>query len=205
MTRRSKMARLFSVKPAITFRGRKFKGLRGFAGKPLHPPLTDLPVACYIIVGAFDLISYVAGDDGTIGRDFFVSGTHVIVIGAITSLGAAVTGFWDWWKGMEREPTGIIGRAKRTQAWRTANTHMTIMLTVTALVIIDIVVRISQWDDGVASLFVLILSLVIAGVVSLGATYGGSLVYDYEFNVEQTYGAVWEEREDDIYPGQALP
>ncbi len=200
------MARLFSVKPAITLRGRKFKGLRGYAGKPFHPPLTDLPVACYVIVGVFDLISYVAGDDGTIGRDFFISGTHVIVVGAITSLGAALTGFWDWWKGMEREPAGfIIGRAKRTQAWRTANTHATIMLTVTALVIIDIIVRISQWDDGVTSLFVLVLSLIIAGLVSVGATYGGSLVYDYEFNVEQTYGAVWDEREDDIYPGQALP
>jgi uncharacterized membrane protein len=202
------MPRYFSVRPALTFRGRKFKGVRGFAGKPFHPPLTDLPVACYVIVAAFDLISYFAGDDGTIGRDFFISGTHVIVVGAITSLAAAVTGFWDWWKGMEREPGGLfglIGRAKRTQAWRTANTHMTIMLTVTALVIIDIIVRIVQWDDGVASLVVLILSLVIGGLVTVGATYGGSLVYDYEFNVEQSYGAVWEEREDDIYPGQTLP
>src|SRR5919106_3361614 len=199
------MARIFSVKPALTFKGRKFKGLRGFAGKPLHPPLTDVPVACYIIVAIFDLVSYIAGDDGTIGRDFFISGTHVIVAGAIASLGAALTGLWDWWKGLEREPTGPIGRAKHTQAWRTANTHMTIMLTVTLLVIIDIIVRIGQWDDGVTSLFVLILSLVIAGLVAIGATYGGSLVYDYEFNVEQSYGAVWEEREDDIYPGQAPP
>jgi hypothetical protein len=41
------MARLFSVKPALSLRGRAFKGPRGFAGKPFHPPLTDFPVAAY--------------------------------------------------------------------------------------------------------------------------------------------------------------
>ena len=36
--------RTFSFRPALTLKGRKFKGLRGFAGKPFHPPLTDIPV-----------------------------------------------------------------------------------------------------------------------------------------------------------------
>ncbi|MEA2477997.1 MAG: hypothetical protein QOC87_2196, partial [Actinomycetota bacterium] len=39
------MARLFSIRPAMKLSGRKFKGLRGFAGKPFHPPLTDIPIA----------------------------------------------------------------------------------------------------------------------------------------------------------------
>jgi hypothetical protein len=30
--------RRFSFRPAVTLRGRQFKGLRGYAGKPLHPP-----------------------------------------------------------------------------------------------------------------------------------------------------------------------
>ena len=37
--------RKFAVRPALTLKGRKFKGLRGFAGKPFHPPLTDIPIA----------------------------------------------------------------------------------------------------------------------------------------------------------------
>ena len=30
--------RRFSVRPTLTVRGRKFKGLRGWSGKPTHPP-----------------------------------------------------------------------------------------------------------------------------------------------------------------------
>ena len=197
------MPRLFSIKPALKIRGRKFKGLRGWAGKPLHPPLTDVPVTCYVLVAAFDVISYALGEGDRTATDFFRAGTYVIVAGAIVSLLASITGFWDWWKGVEREPGGVLGKAKRTQAWRTINTHMTIMITVTVLVAIDIFMRRAMWDDGYASLGLTILSVVIAGLVSLGAFYGGSLVYDYGFNVE-TAGdhPVWHESEVDVYPGQ---
>ena len=33
--------RTFSIRPTLTLRGRTFKGIRGWSGKPLHPPLTD--------------------------------------------------------------------------------------------------------------------------------------------------------------------
>ena len=50
---------------------------------------------------------------------------------------------------------------------------------------------------------ILVLSLVVAALVSLGATYGGTLVFDYGFNVE-TAGdhPVWHESEHDVFPGQ---
>ena len=41
--------RRFSFRPALTLKGRKFKGPRGWAGKPLHPPLTDFPIAAYSV------------------------------------------------------------------------------------------------------------------------------------------------------------
>jgi len=41
--------RKFSVRPTLTFKGRKFKGLRGWSGKPLHPPLTDFPIVAYVL------------------------------------------------------------------------------------------------------------------------------------------------------------
>ena len=40
--------RKVSVRPTLTMRGRTFKGLRGWSGKPTHPPLTDLPIACLL-------------------------------------------------------------------------------------------------------------------------------------------------------------
>jgi uncharacterized membrane protein len=197
-----KVARLFSIKPAMTLRGRKFKGLRGWSGKPLHPPLTDFPVVCYVLVAVFDVISYVAG--GSAARDGFVAGTYVIVAGAIVSVGAAVTGFWDWWKGIERDrSSGFLGRAKHTQAWRTINWHMAIMVTVTVVVVIDIAARLAQVSDRGATLPTVVLSVVAGALVSFGAAYGGSLVYDYQFNVEGLEGStVWDETEVDQLPGQ---
>lgn len=191
------MARLFSFKPTLTFRGRKFKGLRGFAGKPFHPPLTDVPVTCYVLVAAFDLISYIGsvkgGDVGSISNDFFVSGTHVIIAGAIVSLPTALTGFWDWLK----------STPKHTQARRTANAHMATMILVTLLVVGNIVMRLSSWEEAHADLTLTILSLVIGLLVSLGAMIGGTLVYEYGFNVETAGDSpVWHRSETDVLPGE---
>ena len=70
--------RHFSFRPSLTLRGRKFKGLRGFAGKPLHPPLTDIPVGAYMLVAAFDVISGI-GHQNAWARDFYRAGTFTLV------------------------------------------------------------------------------------------------------------------------------
>jgi uncharacterized membrane protein len=191
------MARLFSIKPAMTFKGREFRGLRGWAGKPTHPPLTDFPIVCYVLAAVFDIISCYQGRGGaSAGRDFFVAATYVIIAGAIASVGTALTGFWDWWKGM----------GKHTQVWRTANWHMAVMLTVTAIVIIDIIVRLRRFDEASADGVMTTLSVLAALLVAYGATYGGSLVFDYQFNVESLEGkTVWDETEVDQNPGEHLP
>ncbi len=180
-------------------------------GKPFHPPLTDFPVAAYVFAAAFDVISYVAarGADGrvsTVAREAFAAATYVLIAGAIVSLGAVVTGFWDWWKGIDREKTGPIGRAKHTQVWRTINFHAVVMLSVTAIVAADIFVRIGRYGGHRADLLTMSLSVVAALGVSLGAFYGGSLVYDYQFNVESLEGStVWDETETDQAPADKPP
>ena len=188
------MARLFSIRPTLRIRGRKFKGLRGWAGKPFHPPLTDIPVGAYFVAAAFDLISFLTKDgDGSVSSDSFVAATYVLIAGAIVAVPTIITGIWDWLK----------STAKHTQAWRTANWHMAVMLTVTALVVVDIVLRLGDWDTRETSLTVLILSLLAGGLVGYGATYGGALVYEYGFNVETSGDhPVWHESEKDVFPGE---
>lgn len=203
------MARLFSIRPAFTLSGRRFKGVRGWAGKPTHPPLTDFPVAAYVFAAAFDVLSYLVGradESSPFAHNAFVTATYVMVAGALVSLPTAITGFWDWWKGLERDrSTGVLGRAKHTQVWRTANWHMAVMLTVTALVAVTILVRRSQWDDGLTSGIVVTLSVFIGLLVAFGALYGGSLVYDYQFNVESLKDStVWDETEEDQLPGKRV-
>ena len=190
------MPKIFSFKPTLTIRGRKFKGIRGLSGKPFHPPLTDIPVACYILVGLFDLVSFVSysrDETSTVAHDFFVSGTHVILVGAIVSVPTILTGFWDW---LKSTPTG-------TQVWRTANTHMAIMLTMSMIVAANILLRLAIWDAGYTDAVVMVTSLIIAAMVSIGAAYGGSMVYDYAFNVEMgPMEYAYNESEVDKLPGE---
>lgn len=204
------MARLFSIRPAITLKGRRFMGIRGWAGKPMHPPLTDFPIVAYVIAALCDVVSYVAsgnapeGGIDPVAHDFFIAGTIVITIGYVAGFFASLTGFFDWWKGLPRDRrSGPIGRAQHTQVWRTANFHAVVMLAATAVVIVNILTRYGQLNDGASSLFVTILSVVAAGLVAFGATYGGSLVFDYQFNVSDiSRSTAWDETEEDQLPGR---
>jgi uncharacterized membrane protein len=196
------MPKLYSIKPPITLRGRRFMGLlRGFTGHPNHPPLTDFPVVCYVLAAACDVISVVSSNPN-VQHDFFMAATINLVAGFVVSLGAALTGFMDWWKGLPRDrKSGPIGKAKHTQVWRTANWHMTVMLTVTVIVIVDLILRWGDLDQGQTPTVVMVLSVVAALLVAYGALYGGSLVYEFGFNVEVP-DAPWKESEEDVYPGR---
>ena len=183
----------FAFRPSITFKGRKFKGLRGWSGKPTHPPLTDFPVAAYVLAAAFDVISVIGGDSHDWSYDFWHAGTYAFIGGAIVSVLAALTGLWDAWKSSEAG----------TQARRTINAHASIMVTVTVLALTDIAWRLNDYSSELHTpAAIMVLSVVIAALVSVGATYGGSLVYDYGFNVE-TAGdhPAWHKSETDVLPG----
>jgi uncharacterized membrane protein len=184
--------RKLSFRPALTMRGRKFKGLRGWAGKPLHPPLTDVPVGAYMLVAAFDVVSYL-GKDQEWARDLYRAGTFALIGGAIVSVFAALTGFWDWLKSTE----------KGTQARRTANAHGWTMVTVTVLVLVDIALRWFTYEDlSHTPGRIAALSLVVAALTVIGGTLGGSLAYDYGFNVETAGDSpVWHPSEVDVFPG----
>jgi uncharacterized membrane protein len=185
--------RSFSFRPTLTFRGRSFKGLRGWAGKPFHPPLTDFPVVAYVFAAVFDIVATV-GQNESWARDFFRAGTFVFIGGAAVSVLAALTGFWDWLRSTQ----------KGTQARRTANAHAWTMIVVTVLALVDIGLRLGVYDSRTyPTVPILVISIVVALLVSLGAAFGGTLVYDYGFNVETAGDSpVWHESEVDILPGE---
>ncbi len=183
----------FSVRPTLTLKGRTFKGLRGWSGKPLHPPLTDIPIAAYGLAACFDVVSAIGGKDRTWAREFWHAGTFVFVVGVAVSVFAALTGLWDAWKSSEAG----------TQARRTINTHATIMLSVTVLAVADLAWRLNAYHtELVAPVAITVLSVVIGLLVALGATFGGSLVFEYGFNVETSGDhPAWHKSETDVFPG----
>jgi uncharacterized membrane protein len=195
--REEPMARLFSIRPTWSLKGRRFQGVRGFTGKPFHPPLTDFPIVCYTLAAVFDLISFFSDAGDPKSRDFFVAATFVMVAGYAIGLLAVITGFFDWWKGIPRDrKSGPIGRAKHTQVWRTINFHATVMIVVTLVTLVDILQRVPDFQEGQTQPLWLVLSLISAAGVLFGAAYGGTLVFEYGFNVENVE-EVWKESEED--------
>ncbi|WP_084961126.1 DUF2231 domain-containing protein [Thermoactinospora rubra] len=185
--------RLFSFRPALTIRGRTWKGLRGMSGKPLHPPLTDVPVGAVVLATGLDVVSVVVS--GPLGRELYRAGTFVLVGGVIAAVLAAVTGAADW----------LGSTPRRTQAWRTVNAHALVMAVVTVLLVAAGTMRLTWYaDDTATPLPMLALSVVAAGLTVAGGAIGGSLVYDYGFNVEVAGDSpVWHESAVDRLPGES--
>jgi uncharacterized membrane protein len=190
--------RHFSFAPALATKGRKFKGLRGFAGKPFHPPLTDVPIVAYLFGAVFDVLSFALRDGNPeVATELYRAGTWLFVGGFVVSLLATLTGWADWYYSSQ----------PGTQARRTINAHAIIMIAVTLLAAVDLALRLTTYqNEAAAPLLLAALSAVIAAGVMLGATYGGTLVFDYGFNVETAGDSpVWHSSEVDVFPGQKSP
>jgi uncharacterized membrane protein len=188
--------RHFTVGPPLTMKGRKFKGLRGYAGKPFHPPFTDIPIAAYLFAAVFDVLS-VALRSGhpAVAEELFHAATWVLLGGLIAAVLAALTGWADWYYSSEAG----------TQARRTINTHAIIMIVVTVLVLVDLIVRLAAGGAATPA-GLMVLTVVAAILVVVGASYGGSMVFDYGFNVETSGDhPVWHHEEADVWPGEKEP
>lgn len=185
--------RCFAFRPSLTLRGRAFKGLRGWAGKPSHPPLTDVPIGAYVIVALLEAISAIAGSSHEWARGLWQAGSIALLIAVLASVPAALTGLVD------RQQSSQPG----TQAWRTINSHALLMVTAAVGAVVATVLRLVEFAAvGSTPVGYVIFSWGILLVAGIGATYGGGLVFDYGFNVE-TAGdhPVWHESEDDVLPG----
>lgn len=94
--------RHFTFRPTMTMKGRTFKGLRGWSGKPLHPPLTDVPVTAYLFAAVFDILSIALhGAHPDVGRQLFLAAGWTLAGGLGVAVLAAVTGAVDWYGSSE--------------------------------------------------------------------------------------------------------
>ncbi len=169
----------FAFRSALTLEGREFRGLRGWRGKWFHPPLTDVPVGAYTVAAALDVVAFIVARtglfEGTISpRDLYVAAGLTMLTGAAVSLLTALTGFSDW-----------LTTQRGSHVRKAANAHAWTMITMTVLVLADLYVRfVVEAERTTPSVLVLVLSIAVFLLLLIGATIGGSLVYDYAFNVE---------------------
>ena len=185
------MAKYFSFRPGLDLRGRKFKGLRGFAGKPFHPPLTDVTIGGYTIAGIMVVLGYFFDySDTEWFQGVYEAAGYVLFISYLASVPTILTGFFDW----------LRSTPKGTQARRMVNAHAWTMVTtnVVALILLITIGWGGRGDDP--SALALVLGLLLLGLSVVGGTLGGDLVFDWGFNVETAKDhPVWHPSDSNDY------
>lgn len=135
------------------------------AGHPIHPMLIPFPVALLFLVAATD-VAFAAG-----AGVFWAQVSYYMLWGGIISGAlAAVFGLVDFVS------------IKRARSHRQGWLHVLAMVSVIALAVVNLLLRL----DDVAAAVVpsgLILSVVGAGILVLGAWYGGELSYRHKIGV----------------------
>jgi uncharacterized membrane protein len=167
--------------PSLSFSGlglsgRRFRGLGGWDGKPLHPPLAAVPLGTTVATVVFDLVSRLfAGPP--LARELYRSATFTLIVGQIFIALAVLTGWWD-----RRRLT-----RKATDRRHSANAHAWLMLAFGALGFCEILVRnVAYHDARHTPLAVLAMTIGLGGLAVLGGTLGGALTFEHGLAVERT-------------------
>lgn len=157
---------------AFKLRGKRFLGpLRGWSGKPLHPPLTDIPAGAYLMAPAFDLVSFFTS--GAISEGLHRAAGYVLLAGAVVSVLTIATGLADWF----HLPQG-------SSQWRLANAHLVTMVTLTILVVVDLALRFPARSGATTDGPLALIGLVILLLMGLGGLLGGHMIFSQGIRVE---------------------
>jgi uncharacterized membrane protein len=142
--------------------------VKGFAGKPSHPPLTDVSVGAYT-VGTAMLIAGAAG----LEQEAMAQGALLAISGGlIAAIPTIVTGLLDY-----------FDLPKRSASRRLATYHLFVMLLATALFAATWAAQRSGYLDGEVTTLGLILGIAAFALLAIGGTLGGALAYVYGVRV----------------------
>src|SRR3954452_23973873 len=136
--------------------------IRGFPGKPLHPPLTDAAVGAYT-VGA---VMLVLGALGLEEEQMAHGALLAISFGLIVTVPTALTGLADW-----------LQLEKGTPARSVATIHLFAMVSATVLFALTWLAQLDGYKHDEVKTLAWILGLVGEGLLTVGGYLGGSLVF----------------------------
>jgi uncharacterized membrane protein len=142
--------------------------LKGLAGHPLHPPLTDATIGTYTFATAAAVLSRLGVSEHNMATAWWLA----LVAGLIVSAPTALAGFVDW-----------LDISTGTPLWRTATLHLSVMLTATILFAITAGAGHADYVDGTIGGGSLILTLVGFGMLTLGGWLGGAIVFVHGMRV----------------------
>jgi uncharacterized membrane protein len=131
-------------------------------GHPSHPMFVHFPVALYLAVLVFDVMTRIKPDPALVRVS-----SYLMIGAALGTALAAITGLVDWW-GMVR------GSSKR----RLATRHMLFQLTAAAFFLVVLALRWRDRDATQAEISWIVLEAIGYLILSVGQWMGGILVYE---------------------------
>jgi len=134
--------------------------LKGPAGHPLHPPLTDATIGAYTFATIMSVLSRLGVSEHNTTTAWWLA----LITGLAITLPTALTGFLDW-----------LDIARGTPLWRTATLHLGAMLTATVVFAITAGAGHGDYVDGMISGGSLVLTLVGFAVLTTGGWLGGNV------------------------------
>ncbi len=142
--------------------------IKGFPGKPLHPPLTDASIGAYTVGVAMLL----AGALGLQEEQMAHGSLLAISFGLILAAPTAITGLLDW-----------LDLPRDTPAWTTATIHMLVMVTATVLFALTWLLQRPGYNADEVRAAALIAGLIAEATLAVGGNVGGANVFVYGIRV----------------------
>jgi uncharacterized membrane protein len=142
--------------------------LRGFPGKPSHPPLTDASIGAYTVGVAMLVLGALGVEEEQMAHGSLLA----ISGGLILALPTALTGLLDW---LEIE--------RGTPAKTTATIHLFTMLSATVVFALAWIVQLDGYKDDVVKTGAWILGVGGEALLAAGGYVGGTLVFVYGVRV----------------------
>jgi len=142
--------------------------LKGPAGHPLHPPLTDATIGAYTFATIMSVLSRLGVSEHNTTTAWWLA----LITGLAITLPTALTGFLDW-----------LDIARGTPLWRTATLHLGAMLTATVVFAITAGAGHGDYVDGMISGGSLVLTLVGFAALTTGGWLGGANVFVHGMRV----------------------
>lgn len=142
--------------------------IKGWAGKPSHPPLTDASIGAYTVGVAMLVLGALGVEEEQAAHGALLA----IGAGLALALPTALTGLLDW-----------LGMEKGTPWRRTATIHLLVMVTTTVVFALTFVAHLDGYDDGTIEALPLVLGLVALTTLTAGGYIGGTLVFVYGVRV----------------------
>jgi uncharacterized membrane protein len=138
--------------------------IKGWPGKPSHPPLTDASIGAYTVGVAMLVL-------GTLGieEEQMAHGALLAIGGGLAlALPTALTGLLDW-----------LDIPKGTPARTTATLHLFTMLTATVVFALAFLAQLDGYDHGQVETLPLICGLAAEALLAAGGYIGGAIVFVY--------------------------